>query len=137
MACPASGVLMRSDYHHGHLGSRSMAQPYATSLRSLATQKATLLLALILITRPWPDSVPYERPASALGGVTISLARLCLVEGGTGQFVAAAADASRNRRQPRPEHQLVAEHVDRVGLPRPGVTGEPPFAALPVLSRPF
>ena len=40
--------------------------------------------------------------------------------------------ASRNRRQPRPEHQLVAEHVDRVGLPRPGVTGEPPLAALPV-----
>jgi hypothetical protein len=32
---------------------------------------------------------------------------------------------ARNRRQPRPEHQLVAEHVDRVGLPRPGVTGEP------------
>ena len=54
--------------------SHAMAQPYATSLRSLATQKATLLLALI---------------------------------------------------------------VDRVGLPRPGVTGEPPFAALPVLSRPF
>ena len=49
-----------------------MAQPYATSLRSLATQKATLLLALI---------------------------------------------------------------VDRVGLPRPGVTGEPPFAALPVLDH--
>ena len=34
--------------------------------------------------------------------------------------------------QPRPEHQLVAEHVDRVGLPRPGLTGEPPLAALPV-----
>jgi hypothetical protein len=40
--------------------------------------------------------------------------------------------ASRHWRQPRPEHQLVAEHVDRVGLPRPGVTGEPPLAALPV-----
>ena len=29
------------------------------------------------------------------------------------------------------EHRLVAEHVDRVGLPRSGVTGEPPLAAVP------
>jgi hypothetical protein len=114
-----------------------MAQPYATSLRSLATQKATLLLALILITSPLAGFRPIRaarfrtRRRYDLPGST------CLVEGGTGQCVAAAADASRNRRQPRPEHQLVAEHVDRVGLPRPGVTGEPPFAALPVLSRPF
>jgi hypothetical protein len=33
--------------------------------------------------------------------------------------------ASGNRRQPRPEHQLVADHVDRVWRPRFGVTGEP------------
>jgi hypothetical protein len=29
-------------------------------------------------------------------------------------------------------HQPVAEHGHRVGLPRPGVAGQPPLAALPV-----